>query len=182
MPSIAASPSKPRVLVAYASRHGSTEAIAREIAVRLELGGCVVTTCPAEMIDDPAAFDASVIGSAVYMGRWMPAVRDLVTQHSLALSKKPVWLFSSGPVGSPARPETDSDDATVALADIGAIEHRVFAGRLDHATLSFPERIAVKVVGAPDGDFRDWNAIRDWADAIAADLLRRRAEASPVGA
>jgi len=166
----------PRVLVAFASRHGSTEAIALEISRRLLEGGCAPTTRSAELVDDPAAFDACVIGSAVYMGRWMPAVRDLVTRHYLALRTKPVWLFSSGPVGSPAKPETDPNDATAALADLRAIEHRVFAGRLDHSTLSFPERIAVQVVGAPDGDFRDWSAIRTWADGIAADLVMRRNE------
>lgn len=173
--------SAPRVLVAFASRHGSTEAIALEIARRLAEGGCVPTTRSAELVDDPAAFDACVIGSAVYMGRWMPAVRDLVTRHHLALRTKPVWLFSSGPVGTPARPEADPNDATAAFADLRAVEQRVFAGRLDHAALTFPERIAVQVVGAPDGDFRDWGAIRAWADGIAADLAMRRTEPMRFG-
>ncbi|MCW5715030.1 MAG: flavodoxin domain-containing protein [Bauldia sp.] len=171
----------PRVLVAFASRHGSTEAIAREIAGRLQAGGCAPTTRSAELVEDPAAFDAYVVGSAVYMGRWMPAARDFVTRNQRVLMTKPVWLFSSGPVGSPARPETGPNDGAVALAEVRAIEHRVLPGRLDHSVLSFPERIAVQVVGAPDGDFRDWAAIHGWADTIAAELLRRLAGTPRVG-
>lgn len=169
-------PAPPQVLVAFASRHGSTEAIALEISKRLVEAGCSVTTRSAELVDDPSPFDACVIGSAVYMGRWMPAARDFVSRHHVALRAKPVWLFSSGPVGNPAKPETDPTDATAALVDLRAIEHRVFAGRIDHAALSFPERIAVQVVGAPDGDFRNWTAIHAWADGIAAELAMRRSE------
>lgn len=166
----------PRVLVAFASRHGSTEAIAIGIATRLAQRGCICTTRSAELVDDVSGFDACIIGSAVYLGRWMPAARDLVSRHRDALLKKAVWLFSSGPIGEPARPLTDPIDASAALADLQAVDHLRFAGRLDRASLSFPERIAVQVVGAPDGDFRDWDAINAWADGIADNLALRQAE------
>lgn len=49
-----------------------------------------------------------------------------------------------------------------------ARDHRIFAGRLDASTLSLGERVAVRAVRAPEGDFRDWAAIRGWAREIAA--------------
>jgi len=53
---------------------------------------------------------------------------------------------------------------------IGPRDHRVFFRALDHHKLSFPERMVVKAVKAPEGDFRDWEAIDTWAASIARDL------------
>ena len=95
-----------RVLVACASRHGSTVEIAAEIAdvLRRDVPGAVVDLRDAVQAGEVAGYDAAVIGSAVYMGRWLPAARDLVEEHREVLSAMPVWLFSSGPVGDPPVP------------------------------------------------------------------------------
>jgi menaquinone-dependent protoporphyrinogen oxidase len=80
-------------------------------------------------------------------------------------------LFSSGPVGNPPRPaEEDAVDVTELLAATHAREHRLFGGALDQAALGFRERAVMRAVGAHDGDARDWDAIRDWAGAIAETL------------
>ncbi|MBC8091469.1 MAG: protoporphyrinogen oxidase, partial [Pseudonocardia sp.] len=81
-----------------------------------------------------------------------------------------VWLFSSGPVGDPPQPVDDLAEVTELAASIGARGHRVFAGRLDRADLSFTERLTVRVVHAEPGDFRDHAAIRSWAVEVAAGL------------
>jgi menaquinone-dependent protoporphyrinogen oxidase len=93
-----------RILVASATRHGSTAEIAAEIAdvLRREVPGGNVDVRDAAKAGDVAAHDAAVIGSAVYMGRWLPAARDLVEGHREVLSTMPVWLFSSGPLGDPS--------------------------------------------------------------------------------
>jgi menaquinone-dependent protoporphyrinogen oxidase len=80
-------------------------------------------------------------------------------------------LFSSGPIGDPPRPE---DEAAVHVDDLvtaaGVREHRVFAGRLDRHRLGLGERALVAAFRAPDGDFRDREAIGVWAASIADEL------------
>lgn len=161
-----------RVLVVAASRHGATHEIARAIAARLseQPGGLTAMAVPVEQDPDPGAFAAVVLGSAVYMGRWQERARDYATAHAAALRARPVWLFSSGPIGEPPFPPDEPHDAAPLLRLTGAREHRVFAGRLEKARLSFGERAMVTAMRAPLGDFRDWDAIRSWADAIGAAL------------
>jgi menaquinone-dependent protoporphyrinogen oxidase len=79
-----------------------------------------------------------------------------------------VWLFSSGPVGDdPPKPDEDPVDVADLLAATGAREHRIFAGKLVRKQLSFPEREIVSALRVPEGDFRDWTEIRQWAAGIA---------------
>ena len=95
----------------------------------------------------------------------------------MALSRIPVWLFSSGPVGDPPKPADECVDAAPLAKLIGAREHRLFAGDVDRKRLGFGERLIVAVVRAPDGDFRPWPEIEAWANEIAAALARVPAEA-----
>ena len=88
-----------------------------------------------------------------------------------ALADRPVWLFSSGPVGDPPKPDEDPVDVAELLTATRAREHRVFAGRLVRRRLRFPERAVVSALRVPDGDFRDWSEISRWAAGIA-DALR----------
>jgi hypothetical protein len=83
---------------------------------------------------------------------------------------RPGW-FSSGPVGDPPRPgESDAVDVKEIVAAAGAREHRLFAGKLDKSKLSFRERAVIRAVGGHGGDYRDWDEIRGWAEAIATSL------------
>ncbi len=132
---------------------------------------------PLDQIASLHGFDAVVIGSAIYMGRWLKAARELVTAHAAELSSMPVWLFSSGPLGPPDHPipPGESGDTEQIVELIGPRGHRVFAGRLERASLGFAERTAAKAVHAPEGDSRDWDAIDAFADAIASQLSAERA-------
>ena len=78
-----------------------------------------------------------------------------------------MWLFSSGPVGDPPKPEEDPVDVAELLTVTGAREHRVFAGKLVRRQLSFPDRAIVSALRVPEGDFRDWTEITRWAAGIA---------------
>ena len=127
-----------------------------------------------------------MIGSAVYVGRWLDPARELVETHAAALAERPVWLFSSGPLGPPdkLKPEGDPVDVAGLIETTDAVEHRVFAGRLDRKLLSFGEKAVVVAVRAPEGDFRDWDAIDGFADAIRAidahrELRRPRRRRTP---
>jgi menaquinone-dependent protoporphyrinogen oxidase len=166
-----------RVLVSAASKHGSTTQIADRIAeaVRNTLPiDAVVEVCPAAETRDVASYDAVVLGSAVYMGHWLQEAR-LAAVRIAARPPRSVWLFSSGPIGDPPKPDEDPVDVRGIVAATNARGHRVFAGRLDRCRLSFAEKAMVLALRVPDGDFRDWDAIDDWARQIAAGL-------SPVAA
>jgi menaquinone-dependent protoporphyrinogen oxidase len=166
----------PRVLVVVATKHGSTREIAQAIAKDLadgEDGRALRLTAvlqEAEHAPSPAGFDAVVVGSAVYAGRWRESVRDWVGVHAAELRERPVWLFSSGPIGSPPFPPDEPHDVYPLGRLIGARGHRSFPGRLDKELLTFGERAMVTAMRAPLGDFRDWDEIRAWAEEVAGQL------------
>ena len=158
-----------RVLVTAASRHGSTTDIAAAIARVLHLHGLAPHLVEPVDVKDLSEYDAVVLGSAVYAGRWMGPATDLVARCQSQLAGRPVWLFSSGPVGSPANP-AEGPAVSKLMEQTGALGHRVFAGKLDKAELGRLERTMVHAVRAPMGDYRDWDDIAAWAARIAEGL------------
>jgi len=158
------------VLVTAASRHGSTMEIAERIGRVLAERGLSVDVQPAASVIDVDAYEAVVLGSAVYMGHWLEAARQLADAAAPELSSRPLWLFSSGPVGDPPKPAEFPVDVGRIVAATDAREHRLFAGSLDRQRLSFPERAMTAALRAPLGDFRDWTAIEAWALHIADSL------------
>jgi menaquinone-dependent protoporphyrinogen oxidase len=83
----------------------------------------------------------------------------------------PVWLFSSGPLGDPPLPVDELVGVTALGDTVAARDHRVFAGRLDADDLRWTERLVVRAVHAPTGDFRDHAAVRAWALGVAAEII-----------
>jgi menaquinone-dependent protoporphyrinogen oxidase len=166
------------VLVAVASRHGSTEEIARAIGASLKERGLDAEVVRVDEVDDVAGYDAVVLGSAVYAGRWLESARRFVDEHVSELATLPIWLFSSGPIGAPPKPESEEAvhvDKVMSLTH--AREHRLFAGQLVRSRLSFAERAVTRAFHAPEGDFRDWDEIDAWAGEIAEALLAGRVAA-----
>jgi menaquinone-dependent protoporphyrinogen oxidase len=159
-----------RVLVTAASRYGATGEIAEAIGAVLRQRGLDATVGPAEAATVDG-HDAVVLGSAVYAGHWLKPARELVARQRDALAARPVWLFSSGPIGDPPRPEEDPVDVAELVAAIGARDHRVFAGKLLRKQLGFGDKAIAVALRVPEGDFRDWTEIRGWAAGIA-DALR----------
>ncbi len=157
------------VLVACASKHGATAEIATALARDLCAHRLDVDVRSAEEVDGVGEYDAAVLGSAVYMGRWLPAAIAVVELYADELAKRPVWLFSSGPLGD--TPSVDPKEIAEFQAAIHPRGHRTFVGSLDRHDLSFTERMIVKAVKAPDGDFRDWDDINTWAESIAQALM-----------
>ncbi len=90
-----------QVLVAAASKHGSTSEMAEVIAAELTQAGLTVEVKPLEAVTELSGYDAVVLGSGVYVGRWLPQAAEFVRAHAASLGELPVWLFSSGPLGSP---------------------------------------------------------------------------------
>ena len=158
------------VLVTAASRHGATQAISHEIARQLRAAGHPARVLDPEEVDTLDGVDAVVLGSAVYRGRWMPEARNLVARLEGHLAGRDVWIFSSGPVGEPPRPQEEVVDAVKAGQLTHARDRHDFAGRLDVSTLSRGERVAARRLRAADGDYRDLYEIRCWATEIARQL------------
>ena len=176
-----------RVLVAYASRYGATQGIAERIATTLHQQGFEVELISIRQAKDPAAYDAAVIGSAIYYFHWMRPAARFVRRNAQALANRPVWLFSCGPLGNKAQDAQGRDLCEVLepkeIAEfretIRPRDHRVFFGAMDAHRLGFLHRLIYKMPvnrdGAlfPQGDFRDWAVIDAWASSIAQTLKVR---------
>jgi menaquinone-dependent protoporphyrinogen oxidase len=179
-----------RTLVVYASKHGATRGIAERIAAKLTEAGLQAEARQAAAAGNLADWDAFVIGSAVYAAHWQKEASHFVQRNRAILASKPVWLFSSGPLGTKTVDAKCRDAAAAAepkeIADfralIGPQDHRVFFGALDPGSLGSAGRLIRKMPGGasllPTGDFRDWAEIETWAGHIASQL--RPAPATPA--
>jgi menaquinone-dependent protoporphyrinogen oxidase len=163
------------VLVTAASKHGATFEIAETIARVLEERGIAAEFVEIEDVGDLGSYDAYVVGSGIYLGNWLKQAHRFVDAHVAELSRRPTWLFASGPiVGQP--PVADDPDALRAglaerlLEATHAREHKLFAGSLDLSKLGLLEKAAVRGAHASEGDYRDWDEIQRWAEGIAAQL------------
>jgi len=170
----------PTVLVAYASKHGSTAEIADRIAAAIRDAGCDAQARPAGQVDDLSGYSAVVLGSAVYAKRWQRDARAFAHRHSAALCDLPVWLFSSGPFGAVEEHPTAPTPrvAERLAARLGAREHVMFGGRVPPDPGNFVERAMLKNTPPERRDARDWPAIEDWARGVASQVAAR--EPAPV--
>lgn len=160
------------VLVAYATKYGSTKGVAERVAETLKAAGLGVELQPIEQAHDVTGFDAFVIGSAVYAFHWLkPAVR-FVEQNQGRLAACPVWLFSVGPLGPKTGPPPKAAHEVEHISGIvGARGHAIFYGALDVSMLRGADRLSGQFMKSFNGDWRDWQEIEAWAAKIAQDLV-----------
>ncbi|WP_372351282.1 flavodoxin domain-containing protein [Streptomyces sp. KL116D] len=167
---------EPRVLVAYGTKNGSTGEIAVRVAGVLTEAGYATTVRPAgEVAESLSAYDAVVLGGALYAGRWHRDARRFARRARRAPGTRPVWLFSSGPLdGSASDRDIPPVPGVRRIADrLDAREHVAFGGRLDESARGRLARMIVR--SGKGGDFRDFTAITAWAERIAHDLATVRA-------
>jgi menaquinone-dependent protoporphyrinogen oxidase len=175
-----------KVLVVYATRHGATAGIAERIADVLTRRGLDVTLAPAGAAIEPALYGAYVVGGAAYMTHWLGDVSSFARHNRRYLASRPVWLYSSGPIGMEL---TDSEGRDIRIAseprewsELRESLHprgtRVFFGAYDPSAepVGLAERLARHLPDAarsqiPAGDFRDWPDIEAWANDIADALM-----------
>ncbi|MEX0172083.1 flavodoxin domain-containing protein [Streptomyces sp. LMG1-1-1.1] len=159
-----------RVLVAHGGKHGATAGIADEIGRTLRDDGFDAVVAPADTVTDVGDYDGVVLGGALYAGRWDGKARRCARRNADQLSRRPVWLFSSGPVDSSAEQHDIPPVPGVArrMTSLGAREHITFGGAV---TAETPGRIARSTVRhGKGGDFRDPARIRAWAHHIGSEL------------
>lgn len=164
-----------KVLLAYATRSGSTAEIAERIKEFLVLRGLAVDLKPVSEVESLDQYRTIILGSAVYYGRWRKDAVKFLTVQEEVLKGKEVWFFSSGPAGEGDPVELlDGWTFPPLQAEIaGRIQPRgtaVFHGVMDPSKLNIFERWLLKRMDAPMGDFRDWDLVTSWAEEIAAGL------------
>jgi menaquinone-dependent protoporphyrinogen oxidase len=157
-----------KILVAYASKHGSTAEIAQAIAERLREGGHDADCVEAGAVKRLDGYGAVVLGSAVYMKRWRSEAKHFLNRHRDELSELPFWVFSSGYVGDGERsPEWEEPAGIVrTVEELGAREHVVFGGRVPEGG-GLMARAMAKSTPPESADRRDWDEIGAWAAGIA---------------
>jgi menaquinone-dependent protoporphyrinogen oxidase len=159
-----------RVLVSAASKHGSTREIAAVIAQALERAGFDCDLIHPTDVANAAHYDAVVVGSAVYVGQWLPEARELVERVADQITGKPVWLFSSGLADTPSKRGNAAPATTARMESLQARGHRHFPGKLDVLQLSLAERAAILAARGKYGDSRDMEAVKAWGEHIAEAL------------
>lgn len=176
-----------RVLVCYASVHGSTAEIARRIAGRIRARGIAkrVDVTPVERARSAIEYDAVILGSALHDRRWLPDARAFVFDNARALASRPLWLFSVGMISAlpPSLQRWATKEGAQAIAALPASldpkSTRLFSGVIQKEHLSTAGRVFFGLFGGHYGDFRDWSAIDAWADQIADDLAMQPPDSWP---
>jgi menaquinone-dependent protoporphyrinogen oxidase len=161
------------ILVTYASKYGATKEIAEKIGEVLRQEGLQVDILPVEGVRDLNGYEAVILGSAVYIGKWQKEVVTFLQTHVTGLSERPVSIFSSGPTGEGDPVELVDGLRLPAILQpvVDRIQPRditVFHGHINPNKINFIEKWAIKsLVKKPFGDFRDWDSIVTWATMIA---------------
>jgi menaquinone-dependent protoporphyrinogen oxidase len=161
-----------KVLVAYATKHGATAEIAGAIGQVLKEAGLPVVVLPVSQVEDLTPYSAVVLGSAVYAGNWRKEAVAFLEEFERELALRPVWFFSSGPTGEGDPVELMHGwrfpEAQRHIADnIGPRDVAFFHGAIDMERLGLGERLLIMALRAETGDYRDWEAVEAWAQAIA---------------
>jgi len=165
---------KDRILVAYASKCGSTGQVAKTIGQTLADTGATVDVRPIKDVGDLGNYRAVVLGSAIRRGQWLPEASTFVTTHQQALRQVPTAYFTLCMALYQDTEENRRKAATYlepVRQILNPVEEGFFAGKMDYGKLSLVERLLItQVFKLPEGDFRNWSAIQTWAQALPARL------------
>ncbi|MDD5168400.1 MAG: flavodoxin domain-containing protein [Syntrophales bacterium] len=170
---------KKRVLVTYASKYGSTGGVADAMGRELCSAGVAADVVLIKDAVNLSSYQGVVIGSAIYMGKWMPEAIDFVKKNRDILRQVPVAYFlvcmtlSQPTEKNRAEVLSYMDPILKTVPEVKPVGIGTFAGALDYNNLSWLYKKILKAKGSPEGDFRDWNAIRAWArEPVYAKLAR----------
>lgn len=175
-----------KVLVAYATAHGSTAEVAERISSILQKRGISATSANVQNVANVDGYDAFILGTAVHAGTWLPDMTAFVKRTAANMDQKPVYVW----VNCIRVIEQFGYDHVVeyymvpeALAGLNVRDKTAFAGKLRLDEVDWNERwtLAARYDGTTwpsnfDGDFRDWDKIAAWADKVASELLGETAK------
>lgn len=166
-----------KVLVAYASKYGSTQEVAGAIADTLRENGLSADLEPMKELKSLKEYTAVVLGAPLYMIHWHKDAHKFLSWHREALTNLPVAVFALGPLDDKeeewkeVRSQLDKELAKFSWLKPVAVE--VFGGKFDPEKLRFPDSLIARLPASPlhnmpASDIRDWTAIRAWARSLAA--------------
>jgi menaquinone-dependent protoporphyrinogen oxidase len=159
-----------RILVTYATRAGSTFEVAVVVAEALRAAGATVDVKYVAAVHEVKGYDAVVVGSAIRMGQWLPEAVEFVKAHRDALSHIPTAYFL---VSGFLREDTpEMRQRALAYLDpvrkiLEPISIGLFAGKMDYSKMDWTDRSIAEAVSSAQGDWRNWEAIRNWAHDLS---------------
>jgi menaquinone-dependent protoporphyrinogen oxidase len=162
-----------KILVAYATRTGSTAEVAEAIARRLCEAGLSAEVRPVADVAGVEGYFGAVLGSAIRYSSWLPEMTDFLSANRDALAVMPVAFYSMHMLSlgdDPAAKAERTKYTAQARQAVTPVDEAFFAGKIDPARLSLFDRLAVRLVKSPVGDRRDWTRIWEWAAALAPKL------------
>jgi menaquinone-dependent protoporphyrinogen oxidase len=163
-----------KVLVVYATKSGCTTDIAKKIGDTLAENGVSVDVVPAEKAGGVAGYDAVVVGSGVRVGQWHKSARSWVTINADALKDLPVAFFTCNLTLAQEPEKVDEvrafTDSLIEVSGVTPVDLGLFAGWNEPRKFSLVERVIMKAMKAPQGDFRDFSAVGEWTQAVALKL------------
>ena len=160
------------ILLAYASRYGSTQEVAETITAALRQTGLEVDIQPMQEVKRLDKYDAVVLGAAIYNAKLHPDAHHFLSQHQETLRQRPVAIFALGPLSTSdaamLRSHHQLDKELEKYTWLKPVALEMFVGKLDPSKLGFFERLVTSA-----SDHRDWDAIRAWANSLPVQLQRR---------
>ncbi len=162
-----------KILVAYATKAGSTAQVADAIGQTLSTAGASVDVRPIKKVTELRTYDSIVLGSAIRFGQWLPEAAEFVKSNQGTLRKVPTAFFTvhilSTDDSEASRKKRQAYTEPVRKVLVPTFE-TFFSGKVDLSQLSFFEQLMAKAVSSPVGDFRDWKAIQAWAQGLYPSL------------
>jgi menaquinone-dependent protoporphyrinogen oxidase len=167
------------ILLAYATRYGSTQEVAEAIAATLREQGLEVDVQPMKKVRSVKEYRAVVLGAPLYIGSLHKDAQNFLKRYSEALMSQPVAFFVLGPTHTIEKELEESrvqlDKELGKFPGLKLVVREVFFGKYDPAKLRFPDSLiaslpASPVHNEPASDVRDWPAIRAWATSLATQL------------
>lgn len=167
------------ILVAYATRYGSTQEVAESIAATLRDAGLTVEFAPMREVKTLEKFDAVVLGAPIYIGKWHQEAHQFLSRHQAALTQRPVAIFALGPLErDEVQLESSNEQFDQDLLKylwLKPVAKAMFVGKYDPAKLTFPHNLLTALPASPlkqvpASDHRDWDNIRAWASELPAKI------------
>ncbi len=163
-----------RILVTYATRHHTTIDVAAGIAGELSKSTAEVTLAPVTDVTDVSTYNAFVIGSAIRIGAWLPEALDFVRVHRQTLNQHPTAIFAVCLTLSDDTPRQRrvAESYLDPVCDLITPRSKgLFAGSANPDHLTWLERVIMRITGYAPGEYRDWQAIQQWAQSLLPLLL-----------
>ncbi len=157
------------ILLAYATRYGSTQEVAEAITATLREDGLRVDILPMQDVENLDKYGAVVLGAPIYNARWHPEALKFLSQHQQTLEQRPVAIFALGPLSTSdaamARSRSQLDKELEKYLWLKPVAVEMFVGKSDPAKMGIFDRLFSKA-----SDHRDWKAVRAWANYLATQL------------